>query len=354
MDSLTQATLGAAVGMAVLRNKTPAWKAALWGAAVGTLPDLDVVLDFGDPIRNMTEHRAQTHAFFFQALTAPLLALIVARPAWMGGRRTGWQTIKPVRHAGYPQWLLTTVLILLTHAVLDGLTVYGTQLWLPFYTEAVGLGSIFIIDPLYTLPMLLGVVLGLVREDAGGTRRLLIGLGLSSLYLLWSVVAQQWVVHQARSQLPEPNAKLLVTAAPFNTVLWRLVAVTDNQRYEGWHSLLDKTDTIRWQAFPRDAVLHRSYIREVPVARLARFSDGFFDLEMDGDALLIKDLRMGQEPNYVFKFRVGTLSEDGDLAIDVTRVTGTRLPIREGLPWLWERMLGRTTATLSETLSETR
>ncbi|MEN9793523.1 MAG: hypothetical protein RJA17_63, partial [Pseudomonadota bacterium] len=84
MDSLTQATLGAAVGMAVLRNKTPAWKAALWGAAVGTLPDLDVVLDFGDPIRNMTEHRAQTHAFFFQALTAPLLALIVARPAWMG------------------------------------------------------------------------------------------------------------------------------------------------------------------------------------------------------------------------------------------------------------------------------
>jgi hypothetical protein len=57
---------------------------------------------------------------------------------------------------------------------------------------------------------------------------------------------------------------------------------------------------------------------------------------------------MGQEPNYVFQFRVGTLAEDGELAVDVTRVTGTRLPIREGLPWLWDRILGRTTATLTD------
>ncbi|MGA1093073.1 MAG: metal-dependent hydrolase, partial [Burkholderiaceae bacterium] len=54
MDSLTQASLGAAVGVAVMGRRTAAWKAALWGAAMGTLPDLDVVFDFGDPIRNMT------------------------------------------------------------------------------------------------------------------------------------------------------------------------------------------------------------------------------------------------------------------------------------------------------------
>jgi hypothetical protein len=71
MDSLTQATLGAAVGVAVMGRRTAAWKAALWGAALGTLPDMDVVFDFGDPIRNMTEHRAESHAIFTNCLRRP-------------------------------------------------------------------------------------------------------------------------------------------------------------------------------------------------------------------------------------------------------------------------------------------
>lgn len=43
MDSLTQATLGAAVGEAVLGKKTGN-KAAVIGAIIGTIPDLDVLL----------------------------------------------------------------------------------------------------------------------------------------------------------------------------------------------------------------------------------------------------------------------------------------------------------------------
>ena len=50
MDSLTQIALGAAVGTAVLGRKVGA-RAALWGAAVATLPDLDVLFPYGDPVR---------------------------------------------------------------------------------------------------------------------------------------------------------------------------------------------------------------------------------------------------------------------------------------------------------------
>ncbi|NBW94975.1 MAG: metal-dependent hydrolase, partial [Bacteroidetes bacterium] len=42
MDSLTQIALGAAVGEATVGRKAGK-KGALWGAALGTLPDLDVV-----------------------------------------------------------------------------------------------------------------------------------------------------------------------------------------------------------------------------------------------------------------------------------------------------------------------
>ena len=50
MDSLSQLALGAAVGVAVMGRRTALWKSAAWGAALGTLPDLDVVLDHGDAL----------------------------------------------------------------------------------------------------------------------------------------------------------------------------------------------------------------------------------------------------------------------------------------------------------------
>jgi inner membrane protein len=78
MDSLSQLALGAAVGVAVMGRRTAVWKAAVWGAVCGTLPDLDVVIDYGDPIRNMTLHRAESHAFFYLTLLSPLLAWLIA------------------------------------------------------------------------------------------------------------------------------------------------------------------------------------------------------------------------------------------------------------------------------------
>lgn len=79
MDSLSQLTLGAAIGMATMGRRTALWKAALWGAVAETLPDLDVLIDQGDPIRNLVLHRAQTHAPFWLTLFSLPLAALVAR-----------------------------------------------------------------------------------------------------------------------------------------------------------------------------------------------------------------------------------------------------------------------------------
>ena len=64
MDSLTQMTLGSAVGVAVMGRRVPVWRSALVGAFFGTLPDLDSFVDYGDPIRNVTYHRGASHSLF--------------------------------------------------------------------------------------------------------------------------------------------------------------------------------------------------------------------------------------------------------------------------------------------------
>ncbi|MEK9953086.1 MAG: metal-dependent hydrolase, partial [Curvibacter sp.] len=70
MDSVSQLALGAAVGVAVMGRRTSLLQSAGWGTVLGTLPDLDVFIDHGDPLLNMVLHRAESHALFWLTLVA--------------------------------------------------------------------------------------------------------------------------------------------------------------------------------------------------------------------------------------------------------------------------------------------
>ena len=61
MDSLTQIALGSCVAAACVPGPHRR-KAALLGAALGTVPDLDVFVDYGDPVANFTMHRGFSHS----------------------------------------------------------------------------------------------------------------------------------------------------------------------------------------------------------------------------------------------------------------------------------------------------
>ncbi|GAA4404934.1 metal-dependent hydrolase [Quisquiliibacterium transsilvanicum] len=298
MDSISQFALGAAVGVAVMGRHTAPWKAALWGGVCGTLPDLDALIDHGDPVSNMTLHRAQTHALFWQTLAAPLLAAL----AGVFGRGScSWRD-------GFGRRLLAVWLILVTHALLDAMTVYGTQLALPFSNHPFGVGSIFIIDPLYTIPLLVGLAVAVRARRPGHLTWNLAGLALSTAYLAWSAAAQWQVTAAVRAQLAgaagAPVERVLVTPAPFNTLLWRVVVMREHGYDEGFVSLLDRGRPVRFDTFPRDAALHGQLRTLEPVARIAWFTKGFFSVNERDGVVRITDLRMGQEPFYVFSFAV--------------------------------------------------
>jgi inner membrane protein len=142
MDSLSQFALGAAVSVAAAGRRAPVWKAALWGGVCGTLPDLDALIDHGDPISNMTLHRAQSHRSLY------LTALFAV--ACLVGGEAGATAVGPAgRNADFRWWWLATFLALFTHPLLDLMTVYGTQLLQPFTDHPYAVGSVFIIDPLF-------------------------------------------------------------------------------------------------------------------------------------------------------------------------------------------------------------
>ena len=349
MDSVTQFVLGSAVGVAAMGRRTTVWKAALWGGVCGTLPDLDVLIDHGDPISNMTYHRTESHSLFYLSLLSPLLAWLIHRI-----------------HRGdatFRRWWLAVWLALATHPLLDWMTVYGTQLALPFTDFPFALGSIFVIDPLYTLLLAAGVVAALVAargEQARGRRWNAAGLALGTAYLAWSAIAQQHVTSIAEASLRDQGVRvqrLLVVPTPFNTLLWRVLAIEGETYVEGYYALLDRDRKVSFQRYPRGEDLYRQSSDNWYVARIAWFSHGFFGMRREHGRLLISDLRMGQEPSYTFTFAIaqrptGTAevvppaSSPGPQSAPVEAppskpaLKPQRLDLRIGLDWLWRRMWG--------------
>jgi inner membrane protein len=327
MDSLTQIALGSAVTVAAMGRRTAVWKAATWGAVAGTLPDLDAFIDHGDAVLNMVLHRGESHALFFLTLFAPLMAWLVSRIHGEG--------------ALFKRWWLALWLALVTHPLLDTMTVYGTQLLLPFTNHPFAVGSVFIIDLAYTLPLLIGVIVALANPRIG-LRANAIGLLLSSAYLVWSVFAQQQVTQLAQASLQRqgiPVERLLVTPAPFNTVLWRVVAMGPDGYVEGHYSLLDASPDIQWRRYDQGAALVQRHADVDGLRRIAAFSHGFYKVDEQAGRLFVTDLRMGQEPSYIFRFDLGTDAERAN-GPRPAQLVGERGDLRAGMAWLWRRLWG--------------
>ena len=190
MDIVTQIALGAAVGEATLGRKV-GWRAPLWGGLCGLLPDLDVLWPFADPVSAFTWHRGYTHSLAVLVLATPIVAWTAVR-------------IHPATRPFRRGWLLLAFLALVTHPLLDCFTVYGTQIFLPFSDLPVGWSTIFIIDPAFSVPVILGVLAALVlsRERGLGHRLNHAGLALGVAWLALTLVIKVHVDRVAGDSLP--------------------------------------------------------------------------------------------------------------------------------------------------------
>jgi inner membrane protein len=201
----------------------------------------------------------------------------------------------------------------------------------------------FIIDPLYSLPLLLGLIVAAVaRELTWGLRANALGLLVSTVYLAWSALAQASVADHARQSLAAaglPSAQLLVTPAPLQTQVWRVVALDGDRYHEGYYALRDQGRPIRFRAFDRGGHLLARHAGHVQVQRLQRFADGFVAMRQEGADLWITDLRMGQQPYYVFDFNIGAASADPAAPPPAQQVSA-RIPLAAGFKWLGRRMAG--------------
>jgi len=341
MDSLTQIVLGAAVGEACLGKKVGN-KALLWGGIAGTIPDLDVLFTFGDPIREIVVHRGFSHSILFAVLIAPLLGWLVMKLYAGRGRP----------EANFQQWSWFFFWSVFTHPLLDCLTTYGTQLFYPFSDHRVSISSVFVVDPLYTLPFLILTLAGAFYHRESFMRRNMnrFGILLSSLYLLVGYVNKQLAESHFEADLQQnavPYERGYIGPTPMNILLWYGVYETKQDFRIGYWSVLDEEGPIQWDSYGKQHDLLAPYTAAYGVDRLMWFSKGFHVIRQDGDALRFYTLNYGRTQNtdtsaagsFSFYYKIMP-QPDGTVNYDVIRET-EELDVNAELTRLWHRALGR-------------
>src|SRR5262249_26166515 len=151
-----------------------------------------------------------------------------------------WSLLKrwwaPVREA--PQrWFWALLLPLLSHPLMDALTVYGTQLWWPSRASPTMWATLFIIDPMVLLPVWVGAIAAWCwRERARARSWAAGGLIVCFAYIGWSILAKQLVERAIEASLadtPYTHVPHFSVPTPFNTLLWRVVVMTPDGYLEG-------------------------------------------------------------------------------------------------------------------------
>ena len=177
MDPFSQAGLGAVVAQTSAQHKL-GFRVVAAGAFAGAMPDLDVFIA-GDYFDNLQMHRGITHSLFFAPVVGPLLGYLFHR---LECRRS--EELATRERLKY--WMLAMTLAILSHPLLDVLTPYGTQLLLPFTDQRFALFAMPIIDPVYTVPLLIAVYLAWRYRNSLRVQTIGLGfLAITTSYLFY-------------------------------------------------------------------------------------------------------------------------------------------------------------------------
>jgi inner membrane protein len=337
MDPLTQGALGAALPQSTWakwssHRKYQVALAGFLGMVGGMAADLDVLISSNtDPLLFLTFHRQFTHSLIFIPFGGLIMALLAH---WVLGRR--WQL-------RFWQTALLCSLGYATHALLDTATSYGTMLLWPFVETRYSWSVISIVDPLFTLPLALSVVMAAARNDPG----------LSRIGLVWALIylGAGWWQHQGAREIAADlaasrgHAPLRFEIKPSfgNILVWKSVYEAKGkffidamrvgiapQVYEGTSvSKLNVGQDFPWLG--RDSQQARD------VTRFNHFSDGFTALDPANPNRIV-DVRYSFVPNEVSAlFSIELASEAGPT--EHVRYQTHREQAREQFGRLWRLLI---------------
>ncbi len=212
MDALTHVVIGASVAQLPLGKSKSGMsfkQKALIGCVAALFPDIDYLFFPLNPLEFLAYwHRSWTHS----VVLAPLWALLLT---------LGWQLFKDMKkHMFALYWI--SLAVLLSHIILDSLTMYGTQWLMPLSHHKISMNLLFVIDGYFTLCALI-VLAVLFFKQASKFRWLAVFVPIAYLGLVYQIKHQAYQQVVTSGQQINSNSAVTSLPQPFSPFYWQAI-----------------------------------------------------------------------------------------------------------------------------------
>jgi inner membrane protein len=290
MDPLTQGTIGAVLPQAL--SKKNLGIVALLGFLSGMAPDLDIFIRSStDPLLSLEYHRQFTHSLVFIPFGGLICALFL------------FVVFKKISPFNFKKTWLYCTLGYGTHGLIDACTSYGTLLFWPFSDMRIAWNNISIIDPLFTIPLILLIALATIKKKNVYSK---IALGWAVTYLMIGMYLHNVAINVGK-EIAEQRGHTItrIKAKPSfgNLILWKTIYETDNQFY------VDATNLLFNKIIPGESIKKLNQEEDFPwlkeesqqykdVERFKWFSNDFLAVNPQNKNQII-DIRYSGIPNEI-------------------------------------------------------
>ena len=289
MDPISQGTVGAAFAQSTA-NKNNIIKIGIIGFLAGLAPDLDVFIRSSiDPMLSLEYHRQFTHSLFFIPFGALIVTLVIFP---LVKKSLSLKTVYVASFFGYT-----------THGFLDACTSYGTLLFWPFSNERVTWNNISVVDPIFTIPILVLVATAII------TRKPLFSffaIGWMTFYLLLGFVQYEraFLVANDLAHSRGHNPERMTLKPSFgNLILWKSIYQYEENFYvDAIRTALSSTWCLGESIRMFDYQYHLPNLdidsqQRKDIERFRWFSQDY--LGFDYEKSLVTDVRYSMVPNQI-------------------------------------------------------
>jgi len=226
VDVVTHALLGTALVRvtASKRDRLSGRERLLLGGTGAVFPDIDFVAFPVNPLLFLADwHQGPTHSL----LLLPLWAVLIGAAYILVAQRGGVLS----------EAVWVSALGLASHIAADLITAYGTALLSPLSDARFSIDTTFVIDPLFTIFLALGLGLSLWTQ---GRLAAALGLVVVCTYVGSQALLQQRAVEVGRAAAQDHGFAidgLSVVPQPFSPFNWKLIGVRGSMRFVAYVNL---------------------------------------------------------------------------------------------------------------------
>ena len=361
MDPLSQGVVGLTAAQLVSK---PAQKvaAAVIGFLSGMAADLDVLIrSTNDPLFSLEFHRHFTHALVFIPFGALLCAVVFY---WLinfwskhksnsikqihlepttqtnvigGGETLSFKAVYIFCFSGYA-----------THALLDACTTYGTQLLWPFSNARIAWNNVSVIDPLFTVPLLILIAFAVTKRSTPlAWVGAIYAVGYLSLGVVQNQRAKVVALELAQSRGHDPIS-LGLKPSFANIIVWKSVYEYEGRYYVDAVRIGFTSKIYQGSSTPKMVVeqhfpwVDKNSQQAKDIERFRWFSNNHLGIDPDNVNRII-DIRYSLTPNRLDGMWGITLDPNAELSdhVDWTNSRPQGEALKKQASSLWTMILGR-------------